>query len=391
MAGITIATALGAFGATAAAGVTTGALIGAGIGAATTIGSGVSSFSQANAAKKQGANAEAALKKSLKDARRKIEVNYMEEIGIMKEPYELARNALLTSGNTALQGAQEAEERGAAATAGRIQMAQNEAQGQVRTAMGQEMLNIQTMVAKEDANIARMQASIDLEEAAGAAEAMKSREEQRAAAITAGMGTVKDVAKIATDSWAAGDFAKNKSGTPDYNKGFDPTNVDISSPAYPQESTPDLFSVPNFGLGSPPIPDPYITPGAGGGAPLFNAGGSMGALTAIPGVQDPIGYVTPGGAPYANGGRIASAFNIPGVVAEESVGPRVDSFPGQMGLRGLDSGLTPLGGRLSNINNDSWAAVTREAEIMRLQNEAERMRLQRMQQAGQGGYGKGAY
>ena len=114
----------------------------------------------------------------------------MEQLSVMKEPYELARQNILTQGAAGMQAAMEGEERGAAATAGRIQMAVQAREADVRTAMGQELLSIEKMVAQEDANIARMQATLDLEEVAGAADAQKYAEEARAQAIQQGFGTL---------------------------------------------------------------------------------------------------------------------------------------------------------------------------------------------------------
>jgi len=150
MSGVILATGLGAFGATAAAGVGTGAMIAAGIGAGTTLYGGAKSFSNANKARKRGEAAERAADKAIEEARRRVDVNAYEQLSIAKEPYELMRDALLTAGATGLQSGVEGETRGAAATAGRIQMAQNLKQGEVRAEMGQQMDELNRLVADED-------------------------------------------------------------------------------------------------------------------------------------------------------------------------------------------------------------------------------------------------
>ena len=62
--------------------------------AATTTGS----FIQASKQKKLQQKAEREADKALADARKKLDVNFYEGLSIQKEPYELAREALLSSG-----------------------------------------------------------------------------------------------------------------------------------------------------------------------------------------------------------------------------------------------------------------------------------------------------
>ena len=61
--------------------------------------------------------------KAMAAARKKLEVNYIDALGIQKEPYELEREALLVAGAQGVEAARESE-RGAAAGVGRIQLAQ---------------------------------------------------------------------------------------------------------------------------------------------------------------------------------------------------------------------------------------------------------------------------
>ena len=102
--------------------------------AATTAGS----FIQASKQKKiQQRGRELKQIRALADARKKLDVNFYEGLSIQKEPYELAREALLSSGAQAIQAGVEGSERGAAATAGRVQMAQQQGQREIAAAMGQ--------------------------------------------------------------------------------------------------------------------------------------------------------------------------------------------------------------------------------------------------------------
>lgn len=203
MSGVILATAIGS-GVTAAGG--TAAVVAAGIGAGTTLYGGAKSFSDANKARKRADKAARDAKESMADARRRLEVNYMEQLSIMKEPYELARQNILTQGAAGMQAAMEGEERGAAATAGRIQMAVQAREADVRTAMGQELLGIEKMVAEEDANLMRMQATLDLEESEGAQLAQREADVARAQAIQQGFGTLGNTAQGLSSYYAEGGF-----------------------------------------------------------------------------------------------------------------------------------------------------------------------------------------
>ena len=109
------------------AALTTATIVSLAATAATTAGS----FIQASKQKKLQKEAEAEADRALADARKKLDVNFYEGLSIQKEPYELAREALLSSGAQAIQAGVEGSERGAAATAGRVQMAQQQGQREI--------------------------------------------------------------------------------------------------------------------------------------------------------------------------------------------------------------------------------------------------------------------
>jgi hypothetical protein len=154
MSGVILATAIGG------AAVSTGAVVAAGIGAGTTLYGGAKSFSDANKARKRGEAAERAADKAIEEAKRRVDVNAYEQLSIA--------DALLTQGATGMQAGVEGETRGAAATAGRMQMAQNLRQGEVRGEMGQRMDEINKLVAGEDKRRQLQLAGIAMEETAGA-------------------------------------------------------------------------------------------------------------------------------------------------------------------------------------------------------------------------------
>jgi hypothetical protein len=146
----------------------------------------ISSFSQASKAKKRGQKAERDAKKAMAEAKKRLGVNVYEQLSIQKEPYELAREAALVAGAQGLQAGVEGSERGAAATAGRVFMGQQDAQAKIRAAMGQELQGIQQQVVGEEQRLKDLGMGINLGEVAGAQEAARDAQEQRAAALQAG-------------------------------------------------------------------------------------------------------------------------------------------------------------------------------------------------------------
>jgi len=202
MSGVILATAIGG------TAVGTGALVAAGIGAGTTLYGGAKSFSDANKARKRGDAAQRAADKAIEEARRRVDVNAYEQLSIAKEPYELMRDALLTAGATGLQTGVEGETRGAAATAGRIQMAQNLKEGEVRADMGQQMDELNRLVADEDKRRQQQLAGIAMEETAGAQAAIRDAEKDRAAYLTQGVGALGSIAEGLATNYAEGNFGQ---------------------------------------------------------------------------------------------------------------------------------------------------------------------------------------
>lgn len=158
----------------------------AAIGLGTTLASSGVSFYQANEDKKKQREADAAAQKSMDEARAKLDVNYYENLAIQKEPYNLQRQALLASGQQAIQAGVESE-RGAAAVAGRVQMAQNDAQLGIATSMGQDLTNLNKLVVTEDTALNQQKVGLDLQEAQGAQLASQNYQNMAAAANTAGV------------------------------------------------------------------------------------------------------------------------------------------------------------------------------------------------------------
>ena len=159
--------------------------IAAGIGIASSLGGAAMSFTQANKQQKLQKEAEAEGLKAMLEARGRLDVNYMNALSVQKEPYELQREAMISQGTQATDAAQESE-RGAAAAAGRVQMAQNEAQAGIRTAMGKELTEIERLKVAEEARLRDLNVQLDLGEVEGAQMAARNAQEMAAQATAQG-------------------------------------------------------------------------------------------------------------------------------------------------------------------------------------------------------------
>jgi type II secretory pathway pseudopilin PulG len=162
--------------------VTTAAVIGIASTAATT----GMSFAQAGKQRKAMNQAERDAEEAMQAARKKLEVNVFDQLAIQKEPFELEREALLSQGAQAIQAGVESE-RGAAATAGRVQMAQQEGQAGIRSAMGQQLQSLEMLSAQEEGRLRDIGVQLDLEEVAGAQLAAANAQELQAQAMRQGM------------------------------------------------------------------------------------------------------------------------------------------------------------------------------------------------------------
>lgn len=154
-------------------------------GLAISAGSTAMSFMQASEQKGKQRQAEADAAKAMAEARKKLEINFTDEMAIQKEPYELQREAMLSSGAQAIEAGVESE-RGAAATAGKVQMAQNEAQAGIRTEMGKEMTDIENKRIAEESRLRDLGVQLDLGEVEG--QQMQAQNAQSAAAASTAAG-----------------------------------------------------------------------------------------------------------------------------------------------------------------------------------------------------------
>jgi len=174
--------------------------VAAGVGMAVTAGTTGMSFIQAGKQRKMQRQAEAEAEKAMQEARKKLDVNYYEQLGIQKEPYELQREALLQQGAMGVEAGREGDVRGAAATVGRVQMAQQEAQAGIRSAMGQELTDLAKLTAAEESRLRDVGVGLDLEEVAGAQLAAANAQEMGAQAVQQGMQGITSLGQQAVEA-----------------------------------------------------------------------------------------------------------------------------------------------------------------------------------------------
>ena len=143
------------------------------------------SFAEARKNKEKQREAEATADKYMREARKKLEKNYMESLAIQKEPYELEREAALVAGAQATEALRESD-RGMGRV-GAIYGQQQQAQRQIASAMGQELFNLDYLTKQEDTRLNDIATQLDLGEVTGAqleaANAEERRQQQLQAAI----------------------------------------------------------------------------------------------------------------------------------------------------------------------------------------------------------------
>jgi hypothetical protein len=148
------------------------------------------SLASAGASAKQASNAAGFARAAKADSARafdramnELTSNKFAGLSLPKEAYEREREALLSAGAQAIEAGRESE-RGTAATAGRVQMAQQEGQRQISGAMGEELMKLEGLTAQEESKLASQRAGLELAQAEGGQAAAAQFGAQSDAAIT---------------------------------------------------------------------------------------------------------------------------------------------------------------------------------------------------------------
>lgn len=158
------------------------------------------SFAQARKQKAKQREAEATADKYMREARRKLEKNYMESLAIQKEPYELEREAALVAGAQATEALRESD-RGMGRV-GAIYGQQQQAQRQIASAMGQELFNLDYLTAQEESRLRDIGTQLDLGEVTGAQLEAANAEERRQQQMQAGIQGIGGAAMTGLEAMA---------------------------------------------------------------------------------------------------------------------------------------------------------------------------------------------
>lgn len=166
--------------------------IATGVGVAATAATTAASWAEKAKQNRLGAQARREAEIAAADAKKKLEVNFSDQLSINKEPYRMASEAINSSVAQAIEASRESE-RGVAATAGRSAMAATEGQMGIAGQMSQEMQKLDILSAQEDAANRNAAVNIDLQEARGSNQEAQNREQ---AAAQAGQNAWMGVADL---------------------------------------------------------------------------------------------------------------------------------------------------------------------------------------------------
>ena len=153
------------------------------------------SFAQASKQRKKMDAANQKAEEMMLEARKKLDKNVFEDLDVDKELYQQEQDRINEQAQLAMQLGAEGETRGAGATAGRIQLATQEAQNRVRAQQESNVNRIEEMVAKEDSRLRDLNVQLDLAEVQGAQQAAKDAEVARAKAINEGIQGIASTAQ----------------------------------------------------------------------------------------------------------------------------------------------------------------------------------------------------
>jgi len=157
-------------------------------GIATEVASSIKSFSDAQDSRNAAAKYQADAARMAEEAKKGLSANYYKGISLPKETYQLQSEAAISAGAQAIQAGAESE-RGATATAGRIQAEQNVAQAGIRTDQANTMLELDKLTQQENSRLRDVGVGIDLSRAAGAQLAARDATEAAAAQTAQGFSS----------------------------------------------------------------------------------------------------------------------------------------------------------------------------------------------------------
>ena len=181
------------------------------IAAGTTLASTGMSIAQASKQNRLAKDASKAADAAFKKAEAQLDVNYFEQLGISKTPYENQREAIAQSAAQAMEVGKESE-RGGAATAGRVLAQSNVAQQGITDNQTKDLETLQKLVATEEARLGTAKSDLSLAQAEGAGIASAEAQNASNAAV---QSAVSGVADFGMGMYQNSELYKQNPTTPD--------------------------------------------------------------------------------------------------------------------------------------------------------------------------------
>ena len=181
------------------------------IAAGTTLASTGMSIAQASKQNRLAVAASEAADDAFKKAEAQLDVNYFEQLGISKTPYDNQREAIAQSAAQAMEVGKESE-RGGAATAGRVLAQSNVAQQGITDNQTKDLETLQKLVATEEASLGTAKSDLSLAQAEGAGIASAEAQNASNAAV---QSAVSGVADFGMGMYQNSELYKQNPTTPD--------------------------------------------------------------------------------------------------------------------------------------------------------------------------------
>lgn len=220
------------------------------IAGASTLASTGMSFIQAGKQRKLSEDAQRDADKAFKEAEAQLDVNYFEQLGISKTPYDNQREAIAQQAAQAMEIGRESE-RGGAATAGRVLAQSNLAQQGITNQQTKDLEALNKLVATEDAKLGTARANLGLEQAEGAGFAAAQAQNLQNQAIMSG---VTGLANAGMSLYENSELYKQNNPNTDVNTAVTLTPATVGSITPPV--TPQAQLMPQ----GPPPPSMQQTP-----------------------------------------------------------------------------------------------------------------------------------
>ena len=212
------------------------------IAAGTILASTGMSIAQASKQNKLAKDASKAADEAFKKAEAQLDVNYFEQLGISKTPYDNQREAIAQSAAQAMEVGKESE-RGGAATAGRVLAQSNVAQQGITDNQTKDLEALQKLVATEEARLGTAKSDLSLAQAEGAGIASAQAQNASNAAV---QSAVSGVADFGMGMYQNSELYKQNPTTPPttYSGGTLPTIMDPNI----FNNAPQINSITSSGL-----------------------------------------------------------------------------------------------------------------------------------------------